>query len=104
MRNYSLLLLALPLFCGCSVLQHTLLDGGAAAGGAVIGNQLGHGNPLAIAGGAAGGVLLSEGGQALVAHNHDKAFGEGYKKGQSDAIKSYYWSLQDRQRQGPQTP
>jgi hypothetical protein len=104
MRHCHLAILVIPLFTGCSVMQHTLLDGGAAAGGALIGNQLSHGNPLATAGGALGGVVLSETGQALVSHNRDKAFNDGYRKGQSDAVKSYYWSLQDQQRQGPQVP
>ena len=104
MPKHYLTLLVIPLFTGCSVMQHTLLDGGAAAGGALLGHEVSHGNPWATAAGAAGGVVLSETGQAVVSHNRDKTFNDGYKKGQSDAVKSYFWSLQDRQRQGPQAP
>jgi len=49
------------LFTGCAALTRTTTDVGLGAGGAAIGGVLSKGNPLAIVGGAAGGVLLGEG-------------------------------------------
>jgi hypothetical protein len=98
MRKLVFSLAALPLFCGCAGLQRPFSDAALGAGGAYIANELSDGNPLATAGGAAGGVLLSEGAHAWKAHSDKKAFEEGYTVGRSDGIKKIYWSLQDQQR------
>ena len=57
------------------------------AGGAVLANELSHGNPAAIAGGAAGGVLLSEGLHYAAKKECEKAYLTGYDKGRSEAVK-----------------
>lgn len=92
----------LPLWSGCA-LQRPLTDATFGAGGAYLGNQLGHGNPAAIAAGAAGGVLLSEGWQAYQSRNERNAYTSGYTVGRSDGVKQLYWNLQDEQRQRPET-
>lgn len=98
MRKIFLSLLVVPLLSGCGTTSRLLLDGGAAAGGAAIANALSDSNPYAIAGGAAAGAILSEGGQAIVRNNQKKSFDEGYVKGRSDGVKTLYWNLQDQQR------
>ena len=94
-------LAALPLLSGCAGLQRPLIDAGLGAGGAYLGNRLSHGNPWATAGGAAGGVLLGEGLQALQSRSQQSAYTDGYTAGRSDAVKQTYWSLQDRQKERP---
>jgi hypothetical protein len=71
----------------------------AGAGGGVIANQLSHGDPGITAAGAAGGVLLSEGGFYLAGKESDKAYTTGYEKGRSDAVKQQYWILIHQQQQ-----
>lgn len=93
------ILAALPLLCGCAGLQRPLTDAALGAGGAYLGNQLSHGNALATAGGAAGGVLLGEGLQALKSRSEKNAYGQGYTQGRSDGVKQTYWNLQARQRE-----
>lgn len=95
------LLAALPLLCGCAGLQRPLTDAALGGGGAYLGHTLSHGNPLATAGGAAGGVLLGEGVQALKSRGEKNAYGQGYAQGRNDGIKQLYWQLQDRQRERP---
>ena len=97
MRN-KLLLSLLTLTTGCSGVGRGLIDAGGAAGGAYIGNTLGHGDIGATVAGAAGGALLSEGAQSLVRSGKKKSFEEGYKQGQSDSVKQQYWRLQEAQR------
>jgi hypothetical protein len=94
-----LIVAALPLLCGCAGLQRPLTDAALGAGGAYLGNTLSHGNALATAGGAAGGVLLGEGFQALKTGSEKRAYGQGYTQGRSDGVKQLYWNLQDRQRE-----
>ena len=43
------------------------------------------------AGGAAGGVLISEGANYLASRQSDKSYQNGYDKGRSDAVKQQYW-------------
>jgi len=91
---------ALPLFCGCASLQRPVADAALGAGGGYLGDKLSGGNPAAIAGGAAGGVLLSEGVQAWKSHEQRQAYTNGYTLGRSDGIKQLYWNLQQQQREG----
>jgi hypothetical protein len=97
-KKFIITLAALPLFCGCAGIQRPLVDAAAAAGGGYLGDKLGHGSPIAIAAGAAGGVLLSEGVQAFKSHAEQSAFTNGYTLGRSDGVKQLYWNLQARQR------
>jgi hypothetical protein len=96
-------LTGLSLLCGCGSLQRPLTDAALGAGGAYLGNKLSHGNPLATAGGAAGGVLLGEGFQALKSNGEKSAYADGYTQGRSDGVKKLYWNLQDQQRERPST-
>ena len=87
------------LLCGCGSLQRPLADAALGAGGGFLGGKLSGGNPAAIAGGAAGGVLLSEGFQALKSHDQQKAYTNGYNLGRSDGVKTLYWNIQEKQRE-----
>ncbi|MGD0349077.1 MAG: hypothetical protein ABSB84_02015 [Verrucomicrobiota bacterium] len=78
------------LFTGCAATR-TLSDVGLGAGGAALGGALTKNNPAAIAGGAAGGVLISEGANYLASKQADKSYQNGYDKGRSDAVKQQYW-------------
>jgi len=78
------------LFTGCAATR-TISDVGLGAGGAALGAALSKNNPAAIAGGAAGGVILSEGANYLASHEADKSYQSGYDKGRSDAVKQQYW-------------
>ena len=102
MKPRLLALLALPLLAGCSNLGRPLTDAALGAGGAYLGHALSDGNPAAIAGGAAGGVLLGEGLHAWKSNQEKKAYGSGYTLGRSDGVKQLYWNLQDQQRADPQ--
>ena len=79
------------LFTGCAALTRTTTDVGLGAGGAAIGGVLSKGNPLAIVGGAAGGVLLGEGLHYANSKQNDQSYQTGYDKGRSDAVKQQYW-------------
>ena len=88
------------LFSGCTALR-PIDDAALGAGGAYLGNELSHGNPVATVGGAAGGVLISEGLHYAAKTQADKAYANGYDKGKSDAVKQQYWlyvSMQQQQR------
>ena len=90
------------LFSGCSAMR-PIDDAALGAGGAYLGNKLSHGNPIATVGGAAGGVLVSEGLHYAAKTQSDKAFTNGYDKGKSDAVKQQYWlyvALQQQRNQG----
>jgi hypothetical protein len=91
----SLLLIPLAsvvcLFTGCAALTRTSTDVGLGAGGAAIGGVLSRGNPLAIVGGAAGGVLLGEGLHYANGKLNEQSYQTGYDKGRSDAVKQQYW-------------
>jgi hypothetical protein len=82
---------ALSLFTGCAALTRTATDVGLGAGGAALGGVLSKGNPVAIAGGAAGGVLLGEGLHYANGKLNDQSYQTGYDKGRSDAVKQQYW-------------
>jgi hypothetical protein len=73
-----------------------------AAGGALIGNKLSHGNSLITAAGAGAGALLSESLQAESKASSNKAYDAGYEKARSDSAKQQFQTLIDRQRTGLQ--
>ncbi len=98
MNNLLITALISPLLAGCSSLARPALDAAGAAGGAGLGYTISNGNILATAGGAAGGALLSEGAQALISSKNQRSYKAGYQKGQSDAVKTWYHQLQDKQR------
>jgi len=79
------------LFTGCAAVTRTVTDVGLGAGGAALGGVLSKGNPYAVVGGAAGGVLLGEGLHAANAKLNGQSYQTGYDKGRSDAVKQQYW-------------
>ena len=91
----SLLLIPLAsvvcLFTGCAALTRTTTDVALGAGGAAIGGVLSKGNPVAVVGGAAGGVLLGEGLHYANGKLNKQSYQTGYDKGRSDAVKQQYW-------------
>ena len=98
MKTKLLPLLVIPLLAGCAQLGRPLSDAALGGGGAYLGHALSGGNPAATAGGAAGGVLLSEGFHAWKSSQEKKAYSNGYTLGRSDGVKQLYWNLQDQQR------
>lgn len=96
-----LLLLLLPLsgiFTGCAGLKHAMIDMTGAGAGAAVGHFASRGNPAWTAGGAAIGVGAAEAAQYYMARGEGKAFGTGYDKGRSDAVKEQYWIQQNFQQ------
>ncbi|HTR43316.1 MAG TPA: hypothetical protein VMH87_17020 [Pseudomonadales bacterium] len=79
------------LFTGCAAATRSVTDVGLGAGGAALGGVLSKGNPYAIAGGAAGGVLVGEGLHYANDKLNDQSYQTGYDKGRSDAVKQQYW-------------
>ena len=79
------------LFTGCAAVTRTATDVGLGAGGAALGGELSHNNPVAIVGGAAGGALLGEGLHYANSKLNDQSYQTGYDKGRSDAVKQQYW-------------
>jgi len=98
MKKIIMPLAALPFLCGCAGLERPLSDVASGAGGAYLGNRVSGGDPIATAGGAGGGVLLSEGVHALNSRNQKKAYNDGYSHGAGDTVRQLYWKLQDQQR------
>src|SRR6266516_993091 len=90
-------LAVVSLLTGCAATR-TISDVGLGAGGAALAGELSHGNPAYIAGGAAGGVLLSEGLNYAARKQTEKAYQNGYDKGRSDAVKQQYWLYVDMQK------
>jgi hypothetical protein len=92
-----LLIRFVPLACvvslwtGCAAVTRTTTDVALGAGGAAIGGVLSKGNPVAVVGGAAGGVLLGEGFHYANSKLNDQSYQTGYDKGRSDAVKQQYW-------------
>ena len=82
---------AVCLFTGCAAATRTVTDVGLGAGGAALGGVFSKGNPYAIAGGAAGGVLVGEGLHYANDKLNDQSYQTGYDKGRSDAVKQQYW-------------
>ena len=102
MKSHHLISIFLvPIFAvGCAAVR-PVSDAALGAGGGLIANQLSHGNPGITAAGAAGGVLLSEGGFYLAGKASDNAYTTGYEKGRSDAVRQQYWiQVHQQQQQG----
>ena len=79
------------LFTGCAAVTRSATDVALGAGGAALGGELSHNNPVAIVGGAAGGALLGEGLHLANSKQNDQSYQTGYDKGRSDAVKQQYW-------------
>ena len=90
--------LGVMLTTGCSSTR-AISDMALGAGGAFLGHELSDGSPLATAGGAAAGVLISEGLHYAAKKESQKAFVAGYDKGKGDAVKQQYWLYVSLQRQ-----
>jgi type IV pilus biogenesis protein CpaD/CtpE len=86
----ALAALVAGILTGCAATR-PIGDVALGAGGAYLGYELSHGNPLATAAGAAGGVIVNEGLHFAAKKQSDKAFAAGYDKGKSDAVKQQYW-------------
>ncbi len=91
------LLFVLVLVTGCAATR-PVVDIAAGAGGAALGHELSGGDLGATMGGAAGGVLLSEGLHYAARKQSDKAYLAGYDKGRSDTAKAQYWMYVAGQR------
>jgi len=89
------------LFTGCAAVTRSATDVALGAGGAALGGVLSKGNPTAIAGGAAGGVLLGEGLHYANGKLNDQSYQTGYDKGRSDAVKQQYWLYISMQQAKP---
>jgi hypothetical protein len=100
MKSYYLIsIFFVPLLVtGCAAVR-PVSDMALGAGGGLIANQLSNGNPGITAAGAAGGVLLSEGGYYFAGKAADNANITGYEKGRSDAVRQQYWILIHQQQQ-----
>ena len=86
------------LLSGCAGTRRIATDTAGAGLGALVGNNLGKGKPLATVAGAAAGVIA---GEALnyVTDAHTKAtYEEGFDKGRSDAAKQQYWIMVNHQK------
>ena len=105
MKSYYLIsILFIPLLVtGCAAVR-PVSDMALGAGGGLLANQLSNGNPGITAAGAAGGVLLSEGGFYLAGKASDNAYTTGYEKGRSDAVRQQYWILIHQQQQQKNLP
>ncbi|MEI6083713.1 MAG: hypothetical protein WCS70_05370 [Verrucomicrobiota bacterium] len=101
MCRTALAALMAGLLTGCAATR-PIGDVALGAGGAYLGHELSHGDPLATAAGAAGGVLLNEGLHFATRKQSDKAYAAGYDKGKSDAVKQQYWLYVARQQ--PRNP
>ena len=93
-----LITLVIGLFAGCAATR-PISDVILGAGGAYLGHELSHGDPLITAAGAAGGVVVSEGLHYAAKKQSDKAYANGYDKGKSDAVKQQYWLYVSMQKQ-----
>jgi ADP-ribosylglycohydrolase len=82
---------AVCVFTGCAAVTRTATDVGLGAGGAALGGEVTHNNPVAIVGGAAGGALLGEGLHYANSKQNDESYQTGYDKGRSDSVKQQYW-------------
>jgi hypothetical protein len=97
--HYQISILFVPLLLvGCAAVR-PFTDMAAGAGGGFIASELSHGNAGITAAGAAGGVLLSEGGFYLSGLQSTNAYTTGYEKGRSDAVKQQYWIMVNQQHQ-----
>ncbi|HEX5398261.1 MAG TPA: hypothetical protein VFY06_04360 [Verrucomicrobiae bacterium] len=102
--RYLIPILFVPLIITGCALVRPASDMALGAGGGALANQLSNGNPYITAGGAAGGVLLSEGAFYLADKQATNAYIAGYEKGRSDAVKQQYWILVHQQQQKNSVP
>ena len=93
---------AVVLFTGCAAVTRPVTDVALGAGGAALGGELTHNNPVAVAGGAAAGVLLGEGLHYAAKTQTEKTFVSGYDQGRSDAVKQQYWLFVAQQQSANQ--
>ena len=98
LRTCAVLAAALVLLPGCAGTRALNNAAFAAAGGAVA-HTVSDGDLAATVGGAAGGVLLSEGLHYAARRHAEQAWQTGYDQGRSDAVKQQYWLYVDLQRQ-----
>ncbi len=93
-RNLSLLLLPL-LLAGCAGVdpERPAFDAVGGVGAGAIAYEATK-NPLIAAGAGAGGVLVSDVAQQMIASGDSKKQVDAYNKGQSDATKELYWAKQ----------
>lgn len=98
MKTPIITLALVTLLTGCAATR-PISDIALGAGGAYLGNELSHGDPVATAAGAAGGVLLSEGLHYAAKTQSEKAFANGYDEGRSNAVKQQYWLYVSQQKQ-----
>jgi hypothetical protein len=96
--SFLLPVLAVSLLTGCAATR-TISDVAMGAGGAALANEMSDGDPVAIAGGAAAGVLVSKGLHYVARSQAEKAYSAGYNKGRSDAVKQQYWLYVSMQEQ-----
>jgi len=89
------------LFTGCAATR-PISNAVLGAGDAYLGDELSNSDPIATAGGAAGGVILSEGLHSAAGKQAEKAYASGYDRGKSDAVKQQYWVYLSMQRQRSQ--
>ena len=102
MKTHHLIALAfVALLTGCAATR-PISDLALGAGGAALAGEFSHGNPAITAGGAAGGVLVSEGLHYASQKQAATAYNTGYEKGRSDAVKQQYWILVNQQKEKAQ--
>jgi len=85
---------------GCAGTTRIVTDTATGGLGAFVGSKIGHGSPVGSVVGAGAGVLL---GEAFTYANDAKAktaYGDGFEKGRSDAVKQQYWLMVNQQRPG----
>jgi ADP-ribosylglycohydrolase len=99
MKTHHLIALAfVALLTGCAATR-PISDLALGAGGAALAGEFSHGNPAITAGGAAGGVLVSEGLHYVSQKQAQTSYNTGYEKGRSDAVKQQYWILINQQKE-----
>lgn len=96
--SFILPVITVSLLTGCAATR-TISDVVMGAGGAALANKLSDGDPVAIAGGAAAGVLVSEGLHYAAKSQAEKAYNAGYNRGRSDTVKQQYWLYVSKQEQ-----
>ncbi len=89
--NLSLLLPFILAGCAGTDPERPALDAAGGVGAGAIAYEVTK-NPLIAAGAGAGGVLVSDVAQQMIANGDSKKQAESYAKGQSDATKELYWS------------
>lgn len=90
------------LFCllisGCTTVSRWTTTASTTAAGGLIAHQVSDGNPLATAAGAGIGLAAGEGINVVNRKNVEAAYGKGFDKGRSDAVKQQYWIMVNQQR------